>query len=74
MLEVCGENARAELGRREVTADAGEDAAAKLAALIDLPDTGAPLVRPSLLLLPYTGSRKMTSSKSPSMPSQLSSM
>ncbi len=44
MLDLAGENARAELARVEATAGAGEDAAAKLIELVDLPETGLPLV------------------------------
>ncbi|MFT5284142.1 MAG: excinuclease ABC subunit C [Planctomycetota bacterium] len=44
MLDLAGENARAELTRVEATAGTGEDAAEKLIELADLPDTGLPLV------------------------------
>jgi len=44
MLDLAGENARAELTRAEATASTGEDAAAKLIDLVDLPETGQPLV------------------------------
>ena len=44
MLDLAGENARAELTRAEATASTGEDAAVKLIELVDLPETGQPLV------------------------------
>jgi len=44
MLDLAGENARAELTRVESTASTGEEAADKLIALADLPETGQPLV------------------------------
>jgi len=44
MLDLATENARAELARRESSLQAHEEAARQLARLVDLPDTGAPLV------------------------------
>ena len=44
MLDLAGENARAELGRREAARSEDDEAVRRLARLVDLPDPEAPLV------------------------------
>ncbi len=44
MLDLAGENARVELARREAARSEDEEAARKLAAFVDLDDTGGPIV------------------------------
>lgn len=61
MLELAGENARSELARREAAAGADEEAMSKLAEMVDLADTGAPLVLDCFDVSNFQGSHVVAS-------------
>ena len=61
MLDLAGENARAELARRLDGRESDEAAAQKLAELVDLPETGAPLVMDCFDVSNFQGSNVVAS-------------